>query len=292
MAWLQLKIQTNAETAESLTAFLHLLSAAAVTLQDSADQPVFEPAPDTTPLWSCTTVVALFTENTDLEPIVTFLAKQFNTHFDYQINLIEDQDWERAWLVDFHARRYGQHLWVCPSTEEPPDTKAINIILDPGLAFGTGTHPTTALCLEWLDAHPPHDQLVIDYGCGSGILAIAALKLGAHKVWAVDHDPQALEATQMNAERNKINNSALHTVLPADLPPLQADTIVANILANPLIELAPRFASLLKAGGTLVLTGILNHQADSVSAAYMTHFKIAETVIREDWVQLIAVRLC
>jgi len=292
MVFLQLKIQTTSEDVEALSAFLHLLGAAAVTLQDSADQPVLEPAPDTTPLWSQTTVVALFAEKTDLNSILNFLFKQFNTEFNYSVELLEDQDWERAWLKDFHAMRFGQRLWVCPSTETPPDANAVNIILDPGLAFGTGTHPTTALCLEWLDAHPPRNELVIDYGCGSGILAIAALKLGAQKVWAVDYDPQALEATQINAERNQLDLSALSILLPSQLPSLQVDTLIANILARPLIELAPHFATLVKPGGNLVLAGILENQQEKVINVYKGNFKVIETHTRENWLRMVAQRLC
>jgi ribosomal protein L11 methyltransferase len=185
--------------------------------------------------------------------------------------------------------QFGTRLWIVPTGFDAPDPDGVNLLLDPGLAFGTGTHPTTALCLEWLDAHPPVDQVVIDYGCGSGILGIAALKLGAREVWAVDNDPQALVATLDNAQRNAVA-AQVKPVMPGDLPAMHADLLLANILANPLIELAPRFADFVRPGAALVLSGILAEQADSVSAAYGDRFTLQPPAQREDWVRIVGVR--
>jgi ribosomal protein L11 methyltransferase len=182
--------------------------------------------------------------------------------------------------------RFGQRLWVCPAGMQPEGgDDPVIIDLDPGLAFGTGTHPTTALCLEWLDRHPPRDAAVLDYGCGSGILAIAALKLGAREVWAVDIDEQALWASRENAARNRVD-ARLKTALPAALPERDFDLLLANILANPLIELAPRLAERVRPGGDLVLSGILAAQAGAVREAYRSRFLLSETVEQDGWVRV------
>jgi ribosomal protein L11 methyltransferase len=193
-------------------------------------------------------------------------------------------------MYDFHPMRFGQRLWICPTTQNPPDPTAVNIRLDPGLAFGTGTHPTTALCLEWLDGATLADQTVLDYGCGSGILAIAAAKLGAQRVWAVDIDPQALLASDDNADENGVENR-VELALPAELPTaLNVDVLLANILAGVLTRLAPEFARRVKPGGRLVLSGILEQHADAVQAAFTHNFIFKPAQRREDWVLLEGVR--
>jgi ribosomal protein L11 methyltransferase len=187
--------------------------------------------------------------------------------------------------------QFGRRLWVCPAGQRPLDARdAVLIDLDPGLAFGTGTHATTALCLQWLDEHPPVEQRVLDYGCGSGILAIAALKLGAAAAWGVDIDEQALWASRENAARNGVD-AGLMTALPAALPDQCFDLLLANILANPLIDLAPRLARLVRAGGDLVLSGVLAEQADAVCTAYERWFSLSETADRDGWVRLHGVRV-
>jgi ribosomal protein L11 methyltransferase len=279
---------------------------------------------NTTPLWKQTEIIALFPEKTDIQKIINFLQEQIQKEFinsnnknpshdrkgvgidnayplayargsdsliTYQVELLEDQNWERAWLEHFKPMRFGQRLWICPSTEIPPDPTAVNIILDPGLAFGTGTHPTTALCLEWLDQNNIQNKTVIDYGCGSGILAIAALKLGAKEVWAIDYDPQALEATQENARRNDIDQNKLHVIFPEKVPTVKIDILLANILANPLIELAPRFAELIKPHGHLVLSGILENQITAITEAYQEWFQIMPVIEQEGWVRIEGIRL-
>ena len=281
MAWLQLTIETNVQHAETLSDLLSEAGALSVTFQDAADQPLFEPEPDTTPLWDRVRVVGLFDAEHNMQAVDEQLRFLYGES-QYRLEPLEDKDWNRAWMEHFHPMRFGHHVWICPSWCEPPDPLAVNILLDPGLAFGTGTHPTTSLCLTWLDAHPPVRQKVIDYGCGSGILAIAALKLGAEHVLAIDHDPQALTATQDNAVRNQILPEALTVSLPPFLGDASRDDnsgidetvdyLLANILAQPLLDLAPLFATLVRPNGKIVLSGILETQADAVISRYQTWF--------------------
>ena len=292
MPWLQLRIEDDSGSAERLAELLPALGAQAVSLEDARDQPLYEPAPGTTPLWARTTVVALFAADTDLAPVLERLRElsASGTLPAHRVERLEDQDWTRVWMQDFHPLRFGQRLWICPSWCEPPEADAVNILLDPGLAFGTGTHATTTLCLRWLDAHPPQGQLVVDYGCGSGVLAIAALKLGARHAWAIDHDPQALAATEANAERNAIPPTNLYAALPEDVPPLQADLLLANILAEPLIALAATLAELLRDGGRLVLSGVLGHQVAGLAAAYAPWFELDEPLREAEWALLSGTR--
>ncbi len=199
------------------------------------------------------------------------------------IKKIADEDWVRRSLDQFKPMKFGKRLWICPSWFTPPEPNDVNIILDPGLAFGTGTHPTTALCLEWLDEHINAQHLVIDYGCGSGILSLAALKLGAKRVFAVDNDEQALEATLRNGEKNGFIPPELQTYLPNELPVEQADLLIANILAQPLIELAPLFAKRVKPHGKLILSGILPSQTEEITKAYSPWFNMQPPDFKEEW---------
>ncbi|MGH8338382.1 MAG: 50S ribosomal protein L11 methyltransferase, partial [Gammaproteobacteria bacterium] len=208
----------------------------------------------------------------------------------HEFSLLEEREWSREWLKDFKPMRFGRRLWIVPSACAPPDATAVNIRLDPGLAFGTGAHATTALCLEWLDGTKLTGKTVIDYGCGSGILAIAAALLGALHVWAVDNDPQALTATQDNAARNRVI-SALKISLPDQLPVAKADVLLSNILAAPLVELAPCFAAHLKSGGSLVLSGILDSQRDEIHNAYAPWFQFAGDMQSDGWVRMDGLRL-
>ncbi len=290
--WLQLSLEALNHTPEQLEDALLQVGALAVTLADAGDQPVLEPAPGETPLWAHTCVTGLFDAQTDIEVVKRQLQCFLHAPIlpECRLSQLEERDWVRAWMDDFHPMRFGERLWICPTTQNPPDPAAINIRLDPGLAFGTGTHPTTALCLEWLDGAALAGQTVLDYGCGSGILAIAAAKLGAQRVWAVDIDPQALLASDDNADENGVEN-CVELALPAELPAtLHVDVLVANILAGVLTRLAPEFAQRVKPGGRLVLSGILEQHADAVQAAF-THSFIFEPVRRrEDWVLLEGVR--
>lgn len=261
------------------------IGASSVTLEDAADDPVLEPAPGATPLWPTVVLKALFDAATEPAAIAMALARALPGTPAPHFEIVADRPWERVWLEAFHPMRFGRRLWVCPDGQPAGEPDAVRVELDPGLAFGTGTHPTTALCLEWLDAQPLAGREVVDYGCGSGILAIAAAKLGAARVRAVDVDPQALIATRENAARNAVSDRLEITPEPA-LAACSADVLVANILATPLIELAPRFAAALRPGGLLALSGLLVEQAGAVTAAYRPCFHIATMTTRDGWVLL------
>ena len=259
MPWIQLKINTTGNDAETLSDALIESGAVSVTFQDTHDNPVFEPLPGETLLWGDTDAIGLYDAETDMEEVVAMLENEplLGKGFVHKIEQLEDKDWEREWMDNFHPMRFGERLWICPSWRDVPDPNAVNVMLDPGLAFGTGTHPTTAMCLQWLDSLDLTDKTVIDFGCGSGILAIAALKLGAKHVVGIDIDPQAIQASRDNAERNGVSER-LSLYLPKDQPEnLSADVVVANILAGPLRELAPLISVLPVAGGHLGLSGVL-----------------------------------
>jgi len=242
--WVQLMLGATAGDSERLGDILSELGALAVTFQDSGDEPIYEPSPGEQRLWSQTNVIGLFDGDTDVDQLIAALKQQLgNTTLpECRIQRLADRDWERVWLEHFQPMQFGPRLWVCPTHMAPPDPAAINLMLDPGLAFGTGTHPTTAQCLEALGEIDVAGQRVLDYGCGSGILAIAAALLGAETVWAVDIDRQALLATRENARRNNVSKR-IETGLPTELPAnLQYDVLLANILSGPLIELAKTLA--------------------------------------------------
>lgn len=285
MAWQQLKIQTTQDLAEGLSDMMSELGANAVTMEDSADQPIFEPPLGSTPLWEHTTVVGLFSEDCEIALVLQQAALYLGTAPAYHLDILEDQDWIRACMDQFQPLRFGERLWIVPSWHQPPEPTAVNIELDPGLAFGTGTHPTTSLCLEWLDAHAPTDKDVLDYGCGSGILGIAALMLGARHAWGVDTDPQAITASHDNAEKNHIADR-FELFLPEQTPAVVADLIVANILANPLIDLAEKLSGHVRSGGEIILSGILEAQGQSVLDAYSTWFDMQLGDTRDGWVRL------
>ena len=264
--------------------------ALSVTCQDAADEPILEPGLGEHPVWSATSVVALFPDDCDTGRISQRLREALqDAGIEPRIQRLEDRDWSSTWRETFHAMQFGERLWVVPGGEQAPAADAVTIDLDPGLAFGTGTHTTTALCLEWLDTHPPFGGEVIDYGCGSGILAIAAGKLGARHVRAVDIDPQALQATRDNAARNGMEER-VEAVFPDALDLRPACLVIANILANPLIELADMLASHVSQAGHLVLTGILKEQAADVMTAYRQWFEFCDPVEREGWVLLEGVK--
>jgi ribosomal protein L11 methyltransferase len=289
MAWLELSLIVTAAQQAEVEAALEDLGALAVTLLDAEDHPIFEPAPGETPLWPEIALSALFEPDRDragLVHVLTDLVPDLSPdHVAFRT--VEDQDWTRAWMDQFQPMRFGRRLWIYPWNIEPPadDADAIVVRLDPGLAFGTGTHPTTALCLEWLDALDLAGLTVIDYGCGSGVLAIAALKLGAAHVIGVDNDPQALAASRDNAERNGVADR-LTVLMPADFDETPADALVANILAGPLAELAPRFAACVKAGGALALSGILRGQESVLLERYAEWFDALAVDAREDWIRI------
>lgn len=290
MPWLQLIIPSTDSEANQISDALMDQGAVSATLQDMQDQPVLEPLPGTTPMWSQTRVIGLFDAKEDLNQVILRVEQQLRKKIpDWKAEQLEDKDWVRAWMDDFIPMQFGEKLWVVPSTFEPPQPEAANILLDPGLAFGTGTHPTTAMCLEWLDANPPINKDVIDFGCGSGILAIGALLLGAKNADAIDLDPQALLATRDNAEKNNVS-SKIKTYLPNEFNKKTTSVLLANILASPLIELATYFAELTSKKGEIVLSGILAEQAEAVLAAYQTNFEILIWKQQGDWVCLSGIR--
>lgn len=288
MTWQQIICQTTVQHQESISELLESAGAASVTLQDAADQPVLEPLPGETPLWDNLIMVGLFPAESDLTQVLLMLELQRNTGAVSNIKLeqLEDKPWVREWMSNFHPMQFGERLWIYPSWSEPPDDASIKILLDPGLAFGTGNHPTTALCMEWLDGEDLSGKTVLDYGCGSGILAIAAAKLGAGKIIATDIDPQALQATQDNAQRNGLPAGAIYTCFPEDLEAVTYDIVVANILAGPLVKLSSSILGHLKPGGRLALSGILQEQVDMVSAAYAPALTETHIATQEDWVRI------
>jgi ribosomal protein L11 methyltransferase len=291
MPWLQVRLAITPEQAETYEDALLEVGAVSVTFMDAEDQPIFEPDLGTTPLWTHTHLLALFAADTDETALIAHLQLLCgDTLPEHHVERIEDQDWERSWMDNFQPMRFGQRLWIVPSWHAAPEPDAVNLLLDPGLAFGTGTHPTTALCLEWLDGQKLDNCSVLDFGCGSGILAIAALLLGAPQAVGTDIDPQALEASRDNASRNGIDPARFPVYLPADLPQQPADVVVANILAGPLVSLAPQITALVKAGGRLALSGILAEQADEVRAAYAGAFDLDPTATKDGWVRISGVK--
>lgn len=274
---------------EQVEAVLLEIGAVSITFVDRGDEPVLEPKPGEIRLWGDTLVRALFQETSDAGPVpmarnLERLAAALGPHITgtARVHAVKERDWERVWLADWKSMRFGRRLWVCPATADPPDDpNAVVVRLDPGLAFGTGTHPTTALCLQILESLPVSGRRAIDYGCGSGILGIAALKLGASHVTAVDLDPQALLATRDNAIRNGVSSSIDVQGIDGGLQ--QAHCVMANILAGPLIELAPKLSAACEPGGYLLLSGLLKTQAYAVKAAYASAFDMVQVVERDDW---------
>lgn len=296
MAWLQIQLGADSTSAPRLETALEAAGAVSVTMIDALDQPLYEPGPGETPLWQQIIVTGLFTGDSEEAAVLMALAAEWLPEPlpPHRFEHIEDKAWERAWMDDFQPMKFGNRLWICPSWTSAPEPDAVNLLLDPGLAFGSGTHPTTAMCLEWLDANAPVGMTLIDYGCGSGILGIAALLLGAHKLIGVDNDPQALLATRDNFQKNKIAAERFPVYLPDDFrqaaadghEPAQVDGLLANILAGPLTELAPVLAPLVKAGGPLVLSGILAEQTEQVMAAYSPWFELDAPRQQEDWIRI------
>lgn len=296
MSWLQLKSRIIPDHAEILEHLLLEEGACAITLQDAKDQPLFEPDLGSTPLWSETVLTGLWDGTEGIEAMRERVRAGWAMLMpqepcpEIEVEILEDRDWTREWMDGFEPLRMGQRLWIVPSWHEAPEQDAVNLMLDPGLAFGTGTHPTTALCLEWLDSLAVDGTLtnhnVLDFGCGSGILAIAALKLGARQALGTDIDPQALQASRDNAERNAVSDQ-LTLCYPDRLPEANYQIVVANILAGPLVELAPQIAANVAPGGLLALSGILAPQADDVLAAYREAGLVMDTPVERDgWVRL------
>ncbi|AHV34119.1 50S ribosomal protein L11 methyltransferase [Aeromonas dhakensis] len=286
MPWIQIRINATAKTADKVSNMLLGRGAQAVTFMDAKDVPVYEPMPGETPLWGETEVMGLFDAETDPAPTIAFFQQIFGEDVGYKVEQLEDKDWVREWMDHFHPMQFGERLWICPSWRDVPNPDAVNVMLDPGLAFGTGTHPTTALCLQWLDGLDLAGKTVVDFGCGSGILGIAALKLGAARVIGIDIDPQAIQASRDNAERNGVADQ-IELYLPTDQPQdVEADVVVANILAGPLRELAPLIAGHGKAGSLMALSGVLESQAPELETIYGQWFEMDPTAVKEEWCRL------
>jgi ribosomal protein L11 methyltransferase len=275
------QLEARIESAETA---LFDAGALSVTLTDAVDDAILEPAPGEVRLWPQTVLQALFpAETAGAESIVVLASALDLPATRISVERVADRVWEREWLKDFHAMRFGRRLWIVPNHEPlPEDPEAVNVRLDPGLAFGTGTHPSTALCLTWLDSRLPSQATVIDYGCGSGVLAIAAAALGASRAQAFDIDPQALIATRDNAAANHVEH-IIQVCDSASLLKAPVDVVLANILAGMLIELAPRLISLLKPGGQLVLAGILKQQVHEVRAGFAPWLEVTVFAEREGW---------
>ena len=290
--WQQLKIQLHSEDASYFEQILFDSDAISISYLDAEDQPVFQEEPGSTPLWDNTFLLCLFNTKTDLGSLLNKLrcnTKVLNNK-SLNIELIEDQDWERSWMKDFEPIQFGEKLWICPSWLSPPEPNAVNIKLDPGLAFGTGNHATTSLCLRWLDQAVVRGSEVIDYGCGSGVLSIASALLGAVKVHSVDNDPQAISATIDNSRRNKVPGDVLTTYLPEAVPPVHADILIANILERPLIDLSEKFAELVKKGGYITLSGLLEEQIPSLLSCYDRWFDMGAPQVEQGWALLCGTR--
>ena len=296
--WQQLRIQLESNDCMALEQQLLEAGAISMTYIDAADQPIyidhpiFQKASNDSPLWKDTCLLCMFDKGKNLEPLVEKLQQHpvVKKTKDISIEKIEDQEWERCWMADFLPLQFGKKLWVCPSWLTPPDPEATNISLDPGLAFGTGTHISTSLCLRWLEQASLENAELIDYGCGSGILAIAAALLGVSKVHAVDNDKQAIVATIDNSCRNNIVEGVIKAYLPEALPELQADILAANILAEPLLDLSFKFSELVKPGGKIVLSGLLEDQVVELITCYQKWFDIEEPWIDHEWGLLIGTR--
>lgn len=290
--WFELTLKADMRfTAEALDEALVESGAVAVTMKDGDDEPIFEPLPGETPLWSNTLVTGLYEVPCDIDAIKAFLSHYLGDS-DLPIvetHEVEDKDWVRAWQDHYKPIKFGENLWICPTHLPSPEPEVATVRLDPGLAFGTGTHPTTALCLEWLSENYQEisNETIIDYGCGSGILGIAGLLLGAKECFSTDIDPQAIYATEQNAERNNVEVKAS---LTESFKPGQAKVVLSNILSGPLVELAPILGSLVQPGGHLVLAGLLEHDAFFVKEAYQDQFTFEADKTLDGWTRLYGIK--
>jgi len=290
LGWLQLRLDTVPGDVARLEELLLASGAVAVTLEDNADQPLLEPGVGETPLWGQTRLSGLYPADADMEAVLGRFPAHVLQRVAHRVEILEDRDWEREWMQHYRPMRFGDRLWVCPSWLQPPAPGAVNLLLDPGLAFGTGTHPTTALCLTELDSLPLAGQSVVDYGCGSGILAVAALLLGADAALGVDNDPQALVASRDNARRNGLADARLELAPPGGFDAGRwrgrAQTVVANILAGPLMALSDTLLDFLAPGGTLLLSGLLASQAEELIDHYAPRIALGVAGERDGWVCL------
>ncbi len=282
MNWRSLAATATRESLDDLEAILWDSGAVSVTVEDGGEKPLFEPGPGEIPVWDEVVVTGLFEDDIDLNDVKERLeAREFSVAF---VDEVQDRAWEREWLSRFEPMRFGERLWVCPTGFEVNEPEAVVMHLDPGLAFGTGTHPTTRLCLEWLDANVRPRQSILDFGCGSGILGIAAVLLGADGVTGVDNDAQALQASFANAARNGVED-CIRLYMPEDCPQRTFDIVCANILAQPLIDLSDRLKSMLNPGGSIVLSGVMESQIDWVMSSY-ADLEMSEPAVLDGWARL------
>ncbi len=290
--WVQLVFITETTTAELLSDALEEAGSAAITLLDAADQALFDVGQKELEWWDQIRLIALFDAAINIDQILSLVKQKIPRLPPHEVLPLKDENWERAWMSRFKPMKFGQNLWICPSWETPPEPKDINLMLDPGMAFGTGTHETTSLCLTWLAEHAEliKDKTVVDYGCGSGILAIAAAKIGAESIWAVDIEQQSLNSTQENASNNQVLD--IFTITgPDETKDIKANLFIANILANPLIKLAPLFAKYTELGGHIILSGILQEQIPDVLEAYTPFFTFKEPNCKNEWSLLEGARI-
>jgi len=297
MGWQSLKIQAGEDTAEVLSDALMDLGALSASIEDADaqtedEQPIFgEPGEPPPGMWQHNVVSALFNDDADIPAVMAALAESTGlADLAYHVENVAEQDWVRATQSQFDPIRIRDDLWIVPSWHVAPNPEALNIVLDPGLAFGTGSHPTTHLCLAWLADHLNAQESILDYGCGSGILAIAAKRLGAGTVLGVDIDPQAMVASRFNAENNQAADVTF--VLPNDMPAFAADVVIANILSSPLKLLAPALAGHCRIGGRIALSGVLAEQAEEVSACYTAWFDMNPPVFMDGWTLLTGTKRC
>jgi ribosomal protein L11 methyltransferase len=289
MPWIQLSFFTHKNSSDKAELALLDAGALSVTFRDAEDNPILEPGPGETPLWEDIILTGLFDADVDTESLKEKIKSELGNSLALKIEPLEDKDWVRAWMDDYKPMQFGERLWVCPKHLPPPNPHGINLMLDPGLAFGTGTHPTTALCLQWLDAHSVSGKQIIDFGCGSGVLAIAALLLGASHCDGVDIDPQAITASLDNAQANNVADK-LNLYLPKEFAEKANtrtyDLVLANILAGPLTELAEQLSGYCKTGGEIVLSGILESQANKVVEAYSPWFELEPVAVQDEWIRV------
>jgi len=289
MPWLQVKVCTQSSHADAVEEAFNELGAVSITYEDAGDAPLLEPEPGAMPLWDALRLVALFPDDVEPEQVRAALAARGDSVTEPEFESVVDREWERVWLDDWEPLRFGRHLWVAPMDATVDQPGAVVVRLDPGLAFGTGTHATTALCLEWLEGQSLGGRHVLDFGCGSGILAIASLLLGAETATALDIDPQALEATRANAGVNGVTGR-LRTLKAGEPLRSSFDVIVANILADPLIRSAGLLGAHQPAGGRLALAGLLSEQADTVIEAFASGYRVERGGEREGWTLLEGIR--
>ena len=293
MAWWQFSVRCDLAEVAQIEELLFDLGAISINLSDAEDEPIYEPLPGHMPLWQTSIVTGMFDTAVDPEQLFQTINESLPAHLQIYLRQtqLDDRDWVQAYREHYFPIQCANKLWIVPGWHQPPDPNAINIILDPGLAFGTGGHPTTALCLSWLAENNLKDMTVIDYGCGSGILAIAALKLGAKRVIGVDIDPQALEASRRNADRNNIAADRFLLYLPEQFKMTTVQLVIANILAGPLVKLSEKLAALVIPGGKILLSGILDQQTDEIQSAYRSFFNLHRSGASEGWVRITGTRL-